>query len=171
MSTQLNTVFRNKHPALPQYRSHKIVEALKLREVSVIYVTGKPVVAMMPEGSIYPPFRVSAEYYDKHKPIAGGYWLRYDNGYESWSPAKEFEEGYNRIRPTSPVHLERLRTTVGKDFLSEQEVDVIQQAVYAELHQENQGVIGGPDVVQMLFPGRFAEAIIEAVVNKVQLAA
>jgi len=27
----------------------------------------------------------------------GGYYVRYEDGYESWSPAKAFEEGYTQI--------------------------------------------------------------------------
>lgn len=27
----------------------------------------------------------------------GGYYVRYEDGFESWSPAKAFEEGYTRI--------------------------------------------------------------------------
>lgn len=33
----------------------------------------------------------------KHKPVAGGYFVVYEDGYESFSPAKAFEEGYTRI--------------------------------------------------------------------------
>ena len=34
---------------------------------------------------------------DRHKPKAGGYYVVYDDGYKSYSPAKAFEEGYVRI--------------------------------------------------------------------------
>jgi hypothetical protein len=30
-------------------------------------------------------------------PTAGDYFIQYDDGYKSWSPAKAFEEGYTRI--------------------------------------------------------------------------
>ena len=29
----------------------------------------------------------------------GGYYVRYDDGFESWSPAQAFEEGYTKIEP------------------------------------------------------------------------
>jgi len=32
----------------------------------------------------------------------GGYYVRYEDGYESWSPAKAFEEGYTRIPDGGP---------------------------------------------------------------------
>lgn len=41
--------------------------------------------------------RVTAEYVAKHKPQPGGYYVVYDDGYESFSPGKAFEEGYTRI--------------------------------------------------------------------------
>ena len=31
----------------------------------------------------------------KHE--AGGYYVRYPDGYESWSPAEAFEEGYTLV--------------------------------------------------------------------------
>ena len=42
---------------------------------------------------------------EKHKPHAGGYYVVYDDGYKSFSPAKAFEEGYRLLprgggRPT-----------------------------------------------------------------------
>ena len=49
---------------------------------------------LVPEDSHYAEFTVSREYLFKHKPIAGGYYVRYKDGYESFSPALAFEEGY-----------------------------------------------------------------------------
>lgn len=40
---------------------------------------------------------VAAEYVEKHKPTVGGYYVRYADGYESYSPAEAFEGGYTRI--------------------------------------------------------------------------
>jgi len=37
------------------------------------------------------------EFMERHKPQRGGYFVVYDNGYESYSPAKPFEDGYTRI--------------------------------------------------------------------------
>ena len=41
---------------------------------------------------------VSDEYMHKHNPQVGGYYVIYDDGYESFSPAKAFEEGYTLIQ-------------------------------------------------------------------------
>jgi hypothetical protein len=41
--------------------------------------------------------QVDRDYCRKHLPEVGGYWVRYADGYESYSPAKAFEEGYTRL--------------------------------------------------------------------------
>lgn len=50
-----------------------------------------------PEEEGYAPFHVNDEYMRKHQPQVGGYWVQYQDGYISWSPAQAFEEGYTRI--------------------------------------------------------------------------
>lgn len=89
---------------MPQYRSHKTVSALKIRAVTLNSVLaalsgnesdGSAVIT--PEDEGYGDFRVDAAYLRKHDPQAGGYYVRYSDGYESFSPAAAFEEGYTRI--------------------------------------------------------------------------
>ena len=36
-------------------------------------------------------------YVEKHAPRVGGYFVRYDDGYESFSPAAAFEGGYTSV--------------------------------------------------------------------------
>ena len=38
------------------------------------------------------------EWLDKHNPEVGGYYVVYEDGYKSFSPAKAFEEGYTLIK-------------------------------------------------------------------------
>lgn len=83
---------------MPQYESHKRVWALKIKAV----INAPP---SSPPGSMalefnelgYAPLTVRGEYIDKHQPYAGGYYVKYQDGYESFSPAKAFEEGYTRL--------------------------------------------------------------------------
>jgi hypothetical protein len=82
---------------MPRYQCHKQVWALKIKEVKqsdpgVIFEGGSW--EIVPEDSRYGDIRVSHEYYCKHKPEAGGYFVVYDDGYKSFSPAKAFEDGY-----------------------------------------------------------------------------
>lgn len=40
---------------------------------------------------------------EKHNPVVGGYFVRYKDGYESFSPAQAFEEGYTKLPSVSDV--------------------------------------------------------------------
>lgn len=40
---------------------------------------------------------VPADYVAKHNPQADGYFVQYEDGYKSYSPAQAFENGYHRI--------------------------------------------------------------------------
>ena len=79
---------------LPRYKCHKEVWALKIKELTVI-ASGGGVITPAEPG--YPVFSVDAAYMSKHAPTIGGYWVRYDDNYESFSPADVFEGGYTRI--------------------------------------------------------------------------
>lgn len=99
---------------LPLYRCHKTVRAAKVRQVFYepgpkfgatlqleIPSTTKPMslgdfdnVTIERDGSVRKDFTVAQEFIEKHKPQVGGYLVIYDDGYQSFSPAKAFEEGY-----------------------------------------------------------------------------
>lgn len=79
--------------AMPQYKSHKIVRALKIRHVD--RALGGAVIT--PEDELYAAFVVDEDYVSKHDPKPGGYFVAYADGYRSWSPAETFESGYTRI--------------------------------------------------------------------------
>lgn len=79
---------------LPLYRCHKQVRALRIEQILIDTRTGSA--KLVPERP-YAPFEVSEHYLTKHQPRIGGYYIRYADGYESWSPAKQFTDGYTRI--------------------------------------------------------------------------
>lgn len=95
---------------LPKYQSHKIVEAAKIASITITPPTvpiggnqpeGGGIVLMLklPEEYVEDliPHTVSQEYFNKHQPKKGGYFVRYEDGYESYSPEQAFEEGYALI--------------------------------------------------------------------------
>ena len=90
---------------LPRYKSHKEVWALKIARLQPSLgdrVSGPNEetdggLIVTPENERYAPFKVSREYALKHKPEIGGYYVRYQDGYESWSPADAFEDGYTLV--------------------------------------------------------------------------
>ena len=84
---------------LPQYQCHKKVWALKIKALEPIEGEGGKLAGMMmhPEESGYAPITLSGAYMSKHQPKEGGYYVVYDDGYLSWSPADAFESGYTRL--------------------------------------------------------------------------
>ena len=82
---------------IPRYRSHKVVEAAKIEDVTRLDDGSADLVLEIPDH--YPAsleVNVNAAYMRKHDPQTGGYYVRYPDGYESWSPAEAFEGGYTR---------------------------------------------------------------------------
>ena len=85
---------------LPKYRSHKIVAALKIGQVSCSYQDidneghrAMTDVLITPDNEKFAPFNVTPDWWHKHLPAAGGYFVVYKDGYSSYSPAPAFEEG------------------------------------------------------------------------------
>ncbi len=78
----------------PMYGCKKIVHAHKISSI-LFHPEGNATIVPLEEG--YSEFDVSKEYTEKHDPKAGGYWVKYEDGYQSFSPADAFEKGYDRI--------------------------------------------------------------------------
>jgi hypothetical protein len=85
---------------MPRYQCHKKVWALKIVGISLPQnETGDAELAFSDRG--YASKLMPRVWLDKHNPEVGGYYVVYDDGYQSFSPAKAFEEGYTRIRAES----------------------------------------------------------------------
>jgi hypothetical protein len=89
---------------MPKYRCHKGVYALKIK--AIIYDADKAKeegretdgsAMIVPEESGFAAFKVDHDYMRKHKPQVGGYYVVYQDGYKSWSPAEAFESGYTQL--------------------------------------------------------------------------
>ena len=74
---------------MPRYQCHKEVWALKIAAVE------GTTLEFVESG--YVPRDVGMAYMQKHEPEKGGYFVVYQDGYESFSPAKAFEEGYSAV--------------------------------------------------------------------------
>lgn len=90
---------------LPRYKCHKEVHAIKIKRVIFDIDTARNnnretdlSATIWPTESSWGPITVDSEYIRKHNPQAGGYYVVYDDGYKSFSPAEAFEAGYTRIR-------------------------------------------------------------------------
>ena len=90
-----NMTFTTSRP-LPKYKCHKEVHALKIAGISLPQnESGDAELAF--EDERYAPILMKKAWLNKHNPEVGGYYVVYKDGYESYSPAKPFEEGYTRI--------------------------------------------------------------------------
>jgi hypothetical protein len=78
---------------MPRYKCHKQVWALKIADLKPRHPDDGTLL-LTPANAAYAPFVLDAEYVQKHKPQEGGYYVVYDDGYKSFSPAKAFEDGY-----------------------------------------------------------------------------
>lgn len=86
---------------MPKYKCIKDVWALKIK--SIVFDSDLASqetretdgsATFTPEDDHYSPIKLSAEFVRKHKPVEGGYYVVYKDGYKSFSPESVFEEGY-----------------------------------------------------------------------------
>src|SRR5258706_15977425 len=86
--------------SLPRWKCHKIVRAAPIRAIYpadhevgwMIYLDGGP----EPPG--FPAIYVKPPIFSRYMPVPGDYFVVYDDGYESVSPRKAFEEGYSQAQ-------------------------------------------------------------------------
>ena len=79
---------------MPLYQCYKKVHALKIKEINNF----DGAIVIQPEDHGWASFTVDEYWYEKHEPEAGGYYVVYEDGYKSYSPAKAFEDGYTLIK-------------------------------------------------------------------------
>lgn len=109
--TKINNMSSGVTREMPLYQCHKRVWALKIKTVAV-HASGDSSVGdaefegsdafqgahLIPCEDGYAPVHVPADWYKKHKPSAGGYFVVYEDGYRSYSPADAFESGYALVK-------------------------------------------------------------------------
>ena len=83
---------------MPEYKCHKTVWAFMILDMfwEEEWDGGPNHPPVILEGDAN-KVTVNQEYMEKHKPHVGGYYVRYKDGYESFSPAEAFESGYTLI--------------------------------------------------------------------------
>jgi len=74
---------------LQEFKSHKRVHAARIRDIEYL---DSATVLIFADGC--GRISVGASYLNKHEPEAGGYYVEYEDGYQSYSPADAFELGY-----------------------------------------------------------------------------
>jgi hypothetical protein len=87
---------------LPRWKCHKVVSAARIKRMFTAGAdgTGTLVLQLSQDGAAvetHTSVEKPAEWMERFKPEAGGYYVVYEDGYESFSPAKAFEDGYARL--------------------------------------------------------------------------
>jgi hypothetical protein len=89
---------------MPKYECKKIVWALKIKSIELdadrANIENRETdgsAYLKPEEIGYGEIKLSHDYMKKHEPHIGGYYVVYQDGYKSYSPAEPFEDGYKRI--------------------------------------------------------------------------
>ena len=87
---------------LRKYRCHKVVDAFKIGKILSGDIAqnrdpDSPRIAILAGDEGLPQVSVPESFLAKHNPEVGGYYVRYEDEYQSYSPAKAFEAGYTRI--------------------------------------------------------------------------
>ena len=100
--------------ALRKYKSHKIVEAGRI--VRIDKNLRNAATLTLDSGD---KVEVGTSYAAKHNPQIGGYYIRYADGYESWLPAKSFEEGYTELGHYEPKHFTVWTHSDAHDFVAD----------------------------------------------------
>jgi hypothetical protein len=81
---------------LPKYKCHKVVRAAKITEIESHESDGTGSHTMI-FGEISGSKFMTDEWKDRFKPEVGGYFVMYEDGYTSFSPAEAFESGYTKM--------------------------------------------------------------------------
>lgn len=75
---------------MDRYKSHKEVYAFQIVRIEA----GDSFSSLIGDRC---SVTVDQAYLEKHQPQVSGYYVKYVDGYESWSPAEAFEDGYTKI--------------------------------------------------------------------------
>ena len=87
---------------LPLYKSHKKVEAFKIKEITDGESSDGVFAMLRGQGCVV---KVDAEYLKRCTELCvGGYYVKYEEGYESWSPAEPFENGYTLVLKIGEIY-------------------------------------------------------------------
>lgn len=78
-----------------RYKCYKEVNAGKIIEIDPSTSMGDLKVETRPGLNVW--MDVGIEFFPKHSPQVGGYFVEYEDGYQSYSPADVFESGYTLI--------------------------------------------------------------------------
>jgi len=83
---------------LPLWQCHKVVHAAQITAIG--YSNNRERALLVFDG--VQRVEVAEAWMIKHSPRVGGYYVLYDDGYDSFSPRAAFEAGYTRMTEPPP---------------------------------------------------------------------
>ena len=93
---RIRSMDQSQQAEMPRYRCNKDIWALKIAGISLLkHVPGDAELVFEDAG--YAPLIMPRAWLVKHNPKVGGYYVVYEDGYQSFRPAQAFEEGYTRL--------------------------------------------------------------------------
>ncbi len=101
---------------MPEYLCHKKVRGLKIEAINKVDKAPFGSFELVFENKAFHPIVISDQLMRRSHFKAGGYLVRYEDGYISYSPAKAFEDGYKRVGskadPLTPEELNNATASV-----------------------------------------------------------
>lgn len=91
----VNNPIPSTQDGLALYESHKIVRAAR---ITAIRTGDEGHTLVVDGGEASREIKPGDAYFARHQPQVGGYFVRYEDGYESFSPAAAFEAGYSALK-------------------------------------------------------------------------
>lgn len=79
---------------MPRYICHKVVSALKIAAIEILQDKSAKI-APVEKG--FAPFQTNPNFRFTGSESDLGYFVVYEDGFQSWSPTKVFEDGYTRL--------------------------------------------------------------------------
>lgn len=82
---------------LPQWKCHKVVGASRIIRIEPEDSRPGDDALLRLNMLAHAPVHVKWDWLAKHEPKVGGYYVEYEDGYTSFSPAEAFEKGYTPL--------------------------------------------------------------------------
>jgi hypothetical protein len=89
--------FRLSYRWMDKYKSHKTVFAERIEFIREIEGVTKYQLLLINAQGLRDFIDVSREYFVRHQPQVGGFYVRYADGHESFSPERPFVDGYTLL--------------------------------------------------------------------------
>jgi len=124
---------------MPKYKCHKEVWSLKIKNLE--YDIKRGGVLIIPEEDGFGSILKDHPWKIKHNPEVGGYYVVYEDGYTSYSPAEAFEGWYSKIKTDD--HRVGRKYRLQKLYPNVNGFKIGEEVMYHELEGDYYSISGG----------------------------